>query len=145
MFAFSPLTGFAVGRFGAHRVIRAGLIVLVVSSGATTFSGGAGQALSLCLLGYGWNLCFIAGSTLLAGDLDITDRLAVEGRVDATVWVFAASAGLLSTILLSLGGAGLIAGFAALVAVAPYAAADRGSRKSVKSATRRAPTRDARR
>ncbi|MFN2563041.1 MAG: MFS transporter [Jatrophihabitans sp.] len=139
MFAFSPLTGFVVSRFGAYRVIRVGLVVLVVSSAATTFSSGAGQAVSLFLLGYGWNLCFIAGSTLVAGDLDVTDRLAVEGRVDATVWAFAAGAGLLSTILLSLGGAGLIAGFAALVAVAPYAASKAGSTESVNDATVRTP------
>lgn len=144
MFALSPLTGFAVSRFGAHRVIRVGLIVLVVSSGATTFSSGIGQATALFLLGYGWNLCFIAGSSLLAGDADSTGRLAIEGRVDATVWGFAAGAGLLSTILLSLGGAGLIAGFAALVTIAPYAAADRGSRQSVTTA-RPAPMPDARR
>jgi hypothetical protein len=116
----------------------------VVSSGATTLSSGAGQALSLFLLGYGWNLCFIAGSTLLAGDLDLSDRLAVEGRVDAAVWAFAAGAGLLSTILLSLGGAGLIAGFAALVAIAPYAAAKRAPTEPVTSATAPTPTPDAR-
>jgi MFS family permease len=127
MFAFSPLTGLAVNRFGAHSVIRAGLSILVVSSGATTIADGLAQALSLLLLGYGWNLCFIGGSTLLAGDVDIADRLAVEGRVDATVWAFAAGAGLLSTMLLSLGGAGLLAAFAAVVAIAPYAVVQRAS------------------
>jgi MFS family permease len=120
MFAFSPLTGMAVNRLGAQQVIRAGLAVLVASSAATMIAGGPAQAISLLLLGYGWNLCFIAGSSLLAGDLDITDRLAIEGRVDATVWAFAAGAGLLSTILLSLGGAAVLAAFAACVAIPVY-------------------------
>ncbi|HZC74128.1 MAG TPA: MFS transporter [Jatrophihabitans sp.] len=119
MFAFSPLTGAAVVRFGAPAVIRVGLALLVGSSTAAAISGGPAQAITLLLLGYGWNLCFIAGSSLLAGDRDVSDRLALEGRVDATVWAFAAGAGLLSTIMLAAGGAELIAGFAALVALAP--------------------------
>lgn len=120
MFAFSPLTGAAVERFGPSRVVRVGLVVMVLSSAAATITTPPAQPIALLLLGYGWNLCFISGSSLLAGDLDVADRLAVEGRVDATVWAFAAGAGLLSTVLLSAGGAVLLAGFAAAVAVTPY-------------------------
>jgi MFS family permease len=122
MFAFSPLTGAAVQRFGPSRVVRVGLAVMVLSSAAATITASPGQPIALLLLGYGWNLCFISGSSLLAGDLDLVDRLAVEGRVDATVWAFAAGAGLLSTVLLSAGGTALLAGFAAAVAVTPYLA-----------------------
>ena len=70
MFALSPLSGRLVDRVGARPVLTAGLAALVVATGAV--SAGPPEtvvrAVALFVLGYGWNLCFVGGSTELGGD-----------------------------------------------------------------------------
>lgn len=97
MFAFSPLTAALTERFGAPWVAASGLAVLALASTAGAVTVGSGLTLPLLVLGYGWNLCFIAGSATLAAGTDPAGRLAVEGRIDALVRSLAAVAGVLST------------------------------------------------
>lgn len=119
MFAPSPITGLLVDRWGPIPVVGAGFAVLVLASVGTTLSAGGSQAIALFLLGFGWNLCFIAGSGVLAAGLPAAGKLAVEARVEAAVWLLAAVAAMLSTVLLSAGGTVVLAGVAtAIVAVA---------------------------
>lgn len=119
MFAPSPITGLLVDRWGPIRVVWLGFAVLVLASVGTTLSAGGSQAVALFLLGLGWNLCFIAGSGVLAAGLPTAGKLAVEAKVEAAVWFMAAIAALSSTVLLSAGGSVMLAGVAtAVVAVA---------------------------
>ncbi|WP_345352582.1 MFS transporter [Actinoallomurus liliacearum] len=107
MFALSPLTGRLFDRVGARPVMLAGLLSLAVSALLAAIAPGGDLVLragALFLLGYGWNLCFVGGSGLLARDLPAAERARVEGAVDATVWSIAAAASLASTLLLSAGG-----------------------------------------
>lgn len=120
MFAFSPLTGRAVDRFGGWAVTRAGLVVLVVSTGLAGAFPDA-RMLTLFLLGYGWNLCFVGGSALLAVGLPSAESARLEGAVDAAVWSLAAISSLLSTVVLAHAGARVLAfgaGTLALVVLA---------------------------
>lgn len=112
MFLFSPVTGAAVDRYGARPVMALGLITMTaavmlacIGEEAVTPARTAG----LFLLGCGWNLCFIGGSSLLSRGLPELGRTQVEGTVDAVVWGVAAAAGLASTGLLSAGGYQLLA------------------------------------
>jgi MFS family permease len=116
MFALSPLTAVLVGRLGTRPVVLAGLALLAASAAGAAGTGGAAQTVPLFALGYAWNLCFVAGSTVLAAGADVADRLRVEGRIDALVWSVAALAALLSTVLLSLGGTAALAAAALLIA-----------------------------
>ena len=120
MFALSPLSGRLTDRFGSPIVITAGLIVLAVSSVMAAVAppeGGAVLFLALFLLGYGWNLGFVAGSAMLAGNLAIPERTRLQGFTDAFIWSSAAAASLSSGFVvdwagyatLGLIGAGLIA------------------------------------
>ena len=120
MFALSPLSGRLTDRFGSPIVITAGLVVLAVSSVMAAVAppeGGALLFLALFLLGYGWNLGFVAGSAMLAGDLAIPERTRLQGFTDAFIWSSAAAASLSSGFVvdwagyatLGLIGAGLIA------------------------------------
>ncbi len=110
MFALSPVTGRLFDRFGARPVIVGGLATLAASTGlAAVATGGLGRPVALFLLGYGWNLCFVGGSGRLARDLPEAERPHVEGAVDAAVWTLAAAASLLSTVVLSAGGYGVLA------------------------------------
>ncbi|MFA1538678.1 MFS transporter [Actinomadura monticuli] len=110
MFALSPVTGRLFDRFGARPVITGGLLTLAASAGlAAVATGSLGRPAALFLLGYGWNLCFVGGSGLLARDLPEAERPHVEGAVDAAVWTTAAAASLLSTVVLSAGGYAVLA------------------------------------
>ncbi|GIH15807.1 MFS transporter [Rugosimonospora africana] len=121
MFALSPVTGRLVDRFGARPVMGAGLAVLALAAGLAA-AGVAGRdplrQVDLFLLGYAWNLCFVAGSAGLAGELPAAQRARVEGAVDAAVWGMAAVASLASTTLLATGGYRMLAATSgALIAV----------------------------
>jgi MFS family permease len=120
MFALSPLSGRLTDRFGSPIVITAGLIILALSSvmaAVAPADGGAMLFIALFLLGYGWNLGFVAGSAMLAGNLAIAERTRLQGFTDAFIWSSAAAASLSSGIVvdwagyatLGLIGAGLIA------------------------------------
>ncbi|WP_285618628.1 MFS transporter [Actinoallomurus iriomotensis] len=124
MFAFSPVTGWLIDRTGPRPAMGGGLGVLVLASvlAAITSTGGTSvRAGALFLLGYGWNLCFVGGSSRLARDLPEPARAGVEGAVDATVWGVAAVASLVSTPVLSAGGYAALAWAAAACALAPAA------------------------
>ena len=56
--------------------------------------GGVILFLALFLLGYGWNLGFVAGSALLTRGLGLAERTRVEGLTDSLIWSSAAAASL---------------------------------------------------
>ena len=120
MFALSPLSGRFTDRYGSPIVITAGLAVLAFSSVLAAVAppeGGVVLFIALFLLGYGWNLGFVAGSAMLAGNLEIHERTRLQGVTDAFIWSSAAAASLSSGLVvdwagyatLGLLGAGLIA------------------------------------
>jgi MFS family permease len=111
MFALSPLSGRLTDRLGALPVILAGLSVSAgsaVLAAAAPPEGGPLLFVALFLLGYGWNLGFVAGSALLASGLSGPERTRLEGVVDALIWSSAAAASLGSGVVLA------VAGFTAL-------------------------------
>ena len=67
MFAPAFFTGSLIARFGAERVIAAGLVILA-AAGAVALSGvGFGHfAVAMVLLGLGWNFGFIGSTAMLA-------------------------------------------------------------------------------
>jgi MFS family permease len=107
MFALSPVSGRLTDRMGAVPVIYAGLAVMVVSAiiGAVApEDGGPMLFLSLFLLGYGWNLGFVAGSSLLTSGLASPERTRIQGTADALIWCSAAAASLGSGVVQSVAG-----------------------------------------
>jgi MFS family permease len=120
MFAFSPLTGRLCDRVGPRPVVLMGYGTLLASTFLIAVAGEDPAWLrpaGLFLLGYGWNLCFVAGSNLLATRVPAAARTEVEGAVDTAVWTTAAVATLASTPLLT------TVGYEALCAIACGAAA----------------------
>jgi MFS family permease len=94
MFAFSPLSGRLTDRFGANAMVLAGFSVLAAAGllAAVIPDSGAGLAIPMFLLGVGWNLGFVAGSSLLASEAPLGDRARLQGASDAAVWATAAAA-----------------------------------------------------
>lgn len=121
MFALAPISGRLADRFGGIRVIIGGVGTLLLSTvlAAVAPLSTAGLSIALFLLGYGWNLCFVGGSSLLSGHLGASDRTRLQGRVDGIVWGSSAVASLLSGRLLEWGDYSFVAMVAGVVAVVP--------------------------
>jgi MFS family permease len=119
MFALSPLSGRLTDRIGTIPVILAGMGVTASASGLAALApveGGILLFLALFLLGYGWNLGYVAGSALLTQGLSLAERTRVQGLTDGLIWSSAAAASLGSGVVvaaasyatLGLLGAGLV-------------------------------------
>ena len=104
MFALSPITGRLTDRFGSPRIIAAGLATLaaaaIIAAGAPP-DGGPLLTIALFLLGYGWNLGFVAGSSLLTSGLSLAERTRVQGVADGVVWSSAALSSLSSGVIVA--------------------------------------------
>jgi len=138
MFAFSPLSGRLADRFGARAMVLTGFVVLATSGALAAVlpdGGGFVLAIPLFLLGIGWNLGFVAGSSLLASEAPMGDRARLQGASDAVVWTVAAIASLSSGFVVALASYALLAmvgaGLAVLLAV--FVAVDRGAPRTVQA------------
>lgn len=123
MFALSPISGRLTERFGSVRTIFLGSAVLGVSAVMAAVAppdGGTLLLVALFLLGYGWNLGFVAGSTMLSERLEIHERTRIQGVSDSLIWSAAAAASLGSGIVMAIAGytALAILGLGAVVVMA---------------------------
>ena len=85
MYAFSPIVGWSVDRFGRISVIVVGIAILLVSCVLSGLAAGDDVVLlgvGLLLLGVGWSCTLIAGSTLLLDDVGPVERPSVQGLSD---------------------------------------------------------------
>jgi MFS family permease len=119
MFAFSPLSGRLTDRFGANAMVLAGFSVLAAAGllAAVMPDSGAGLAIPMFLLGVGWNLGFVAGSSLLASEAPLGDRARLQGASDAAVWATAAAASFSSGYVVATASFAFLAVIGAGVAV----------------------------
>jgi MFS family permease len=124
MFALAPLSGRIADRWGPRVAVNAGLGVLAVSAAtalAAPTAHTSGLPVALFLLGYGWNLVFVGGSSQLSRDLAPETRSRVQGTVDAVVWSASALAALGSGQLFAGGGYALVAVVGGVLALLPLA------------------------
>jgi MFS family permease len=107
MFGLSPLSGRLTDRFGVIPVILAGMTLTAFSSALAAVAppdGGLLLFIALFLLGYGWNLGYVAGSALLTHGLSLAERTRLQGLTDAFVWSTGAVASMSSGIVASVAG-----------------------------------------
>ena len=102
MYVPSLFSGFLITRFGEKPIITLGLVAYVVTLAAAL----AGQeimhyAISMILLGVGWNFMFVGGTTLLVSTYRSSERFRVQGINDAAVFGTSALGSLLAGTLLS--------------------------------------------
>jgi MFS family permease len=119
MYAFSVVSGRMADRWGRGPTILGGAVLLSLACLTAPLSPAAVPlGVSLFLLGLGWNLCYVGGSSLLADQLAPAERARTQGFNDFLMgaasatgslgsgWVFAA---------LGYGAMGVVAASAALV------------------------------
>jgi MFS family permease len=91
MFAFSVISGGLTDRLGREIVIMLGAGILILAGLSAGLSPEVlPLAVSLFLLGLGWNLCYVGGSTLLTDQLSPNEGSRMQGVND--LFVGAASA-----------------------------------------------------
>ena len=139
MFAFSPLSGWIAQRIGYLGAILLGVAVLAVAAlmaAAAPPAGGVVLFAALFLLGYGWNLGFVAGSALLTTGVQAGERTQIEGFADTLVWSSSAVASLASGLILAAAGFSALGIIAAMLLVLPVYAVLRLRRVSTETMTR---------
>jgi MFS family permease len=122
MFALSPLSGRLTDRFGSWPVVATGLTVTGLSAVLSAMAppeGGPILFVGLFLLGYGWNLGFVAGSALLTHGLSLAERTRLQGVTDALIWSSAGAASLGSGLVMAVAGFTTLGLLGAAVVVFP--------------------------
>ena len=122
MFALSPISGRIADRFGATATILASFLTLAIAavlSAAAPPDGGFVLLAALFLLGYGWNLGFVAGSTLLTNGLRASERTRTQGFTDSIVWGSSALASLAGGVVLATVGFEALGVLGALFLILP--------------------------
>ncbi|UVE96963.1 MFS transporter [Dietzia sp. B32] len=102
MFLPAPLSGLLVDKFGTRAVaVSAGLVLLgsgvlaAVAPPASTLL----VTVALILLGLGWSLGLVAGTTVLTTSVPTAVRAGVQGQADVAVALSGAAGGLLSGLV----------------------------------------------
>jgi MFS family permease len=120
MYAFSVISGRLADKWGRAQVILTGAGVLLLSCITAPLSPDVlPLAVSLFLLGLGWNFCFVGGSTLLADQLSPTERARTQGANDLLVGLASATGSLSAGIIFSALGYALVAAIGAGLALIP--------------------------
>ena len=120
MYAFSILSGRMTDRWGRGQVIILGMVVMIVSCVmAAPSTGLVALMVALFLLGLGWNFAYVAGSTLLSDQLSPGERAKTQGFNDMLLNLTSAASQLISGVVYSVGGYGIMALAAAAASLVP--------------------------
>ena len=122
MYAPSFVTGHIIARFGAPRVVGAGLTILA-GAGAVALMGVELEHffVALVLLGIGWNFGFIGATTMLAGLHTPAERGRMQGMNDFIVFAGVSLASISSGGLMNCSGGSVEAGWQAVnLAMTPF-------------------------
>jgi MFS family permease len=122
MYGLSVLTGPLADRLGRAATIGCGALLLIGGSLLAPVSLLTNWlALALFLVGLGWNLCYIAGSSLLSDILGPAERGPVQGTNEVIVNLASAASSLGSGLILAHFGYGVLGLAGAALALVPLA------------------------
>jgi MFS family permease len=141
MFLPSPFSGWLVDRFG--------YLVIAVAAGVTLLAAGLIAAwtpvdsvpllvLALVLLGVGWNLGLVSGTTLVTDAVPLATRASTQGVVDLGIALAGAGGALSSGLIFAATGyrtLTLAGGLLALLIIPLVAASDRRRRRKANATT----------
>lgn len=119
MYAFSIVTGRLADKWGRAPVIVLGALLLLGAVIITPLSAQVPfMVIALFLLGLGWNLCFVGGSTLLSDHLTPAERSQTQGLNDLLINLVSGFGSLGGGILFAAVGYGMLslsAGFFVMI------------------------------
>ena len=107
MFLPSPVSGWLVDRFGHLPIAVAGGVILLLTGLLAAWAAVDSIAmllLALLLLGLGWNLGLVSGTTLVTNALPLATRARTQGMVDLGISLAGAGGGLSSGLILTASG-----------------------------------------
>lgn len=119
----SLVTGRLVDWVGPRIMATAGGLILLASGLIAAFSPAdnlTGMVVALMLLGLGWNLGLVSGTTLVVHGTKPETRAKTQGSIDVWYQIFGAGSGILSGVIMSAAGYGVLAivgGILALVII----------------------------
>jgi MFS family permease len=122
MFALAPVSGWIAHRIGQLQTIFLGTLVLIVASllaGLAPPERDDILFVALFLLGWGWNLGFVAGSALLSSGVELRERARVQGAADAIIWTTSAMASLGSGAVVAAAGFSTLGLIGVAIVLAP--------------------------
>ena len=102
MFAFAPVVGILVDRFGRLPMALTGAAILIASCVIAGTAGPHGTfqlGLGLFLLGLGWSFTLISGSTMVTDAIAAQNRPAVQGLSDLAMNVAGALGGIVAGLI----------------------------------------------
>jgi MFS family permease len=125
MFGFAPFVGMFVSRVGSVRAIQLGAVVLGVGTISAVVAGYVPVLMfvGLFLLGLGWSIGLIAGSSLLSMSVPASTRVEAQGTGDLIISLCGAAAALGSGFVKASFGFHLLADAATVVAALMLVAA----------------------
>jgi len=122
MYAFSIVSGRLADKWGRGPVILTGAATLLLACLTAPLSPDVlPLAISLFLLGLGWNFCFVGGSTLLADQLSPAERARTQGVNDLLVGLASAIGSLGSGLVFAATSYTVIALVAGILSLIPLA------------------------
>ena len=102
MYGLSVVNGWLIDRLGSKAAVASGALILIAGSLlAPTSLMTPWLALALFLVGLGWNLCYIAGSSLLSDILAPAERGQIQGLNELVVNLASAFGSLSSGVILT--------------------------------------------
>jgi MFS family permease len=120
MYAFSVISGRLTDRWGRGPVIIMGSGVLILSCLMAVPSVDLlPLTVALFLLGLGWNFAYVAGSTLLADQLSVTERSKTQGFNDLLLGFASAVGSFCSGTIFAVGGYAALSLVAASAGLVP--------------------------
>lgn len=120
MYGLSLVNGAVIDRLGRRPAITIGVLLLVAGGLLAPVSlMTAWLALALFLIGLGWNLCYVAGSTLLSDILEPAERSSIQGSIELIINITSAACNLLSGLILAGLGYTILGWLGATLALMP--------------------------
>jgi len=118
MYGFAPFVGRMVARVGQVRSVMVGAVVLGAGTVVTVVAGYVPVMIfvGLFLLGLGWNIGLIAGSSILTGAVPDEARVEVQGTADLTMSVCGGTAAFASGFIKQAWGYHILADAATVAA-----------------------------
>jgi MFS family permease len=121
MYAFSIFSGQLTDRWGRGPVILTGAVGLILACLLAPISPDlAPLAISLFLLGLGWNFCYVGGSSLLSDQLTPLERSKTQGTNDLFIGLATALGSFISGVIFAAWGYGVVGLVGAALAVIPF-------------------------